>query len=86
MLDKISAHTGKHLKRLFIVGGGSRNQYLNRLTAQATGLDVQCGSPESSTIGNFAIQLAVLEGHAAPSAEHISRYAAELAPTPILPR
>ena len=85
VLDKISAHTGKHLKRLFIVGGGSRNQYLNRLTAQATGLDVQCGSPESSTIGNFAIQLAVLGGHSGPSAEHISRYAAELASTPILP-
>jgi rhamnulokinase len=85
VLDKISAHTGKHLKRLFIVGGGSRNQYLNRLTAQATGLDVQCGSPESSTIGNFAIQLAVLDGHSGPSAEPISRYAAELAATPILP-
>ena len=85
VLDKISAHTGKHLKRIFIVGGGSRNEFLNRLTEQATGLEVHCGSPESSTIGNFAIQLAVLDGHANPSAEQISRYAIELAPTPILP-
>jgi rhamnulokinase len=85
VLAKISAHTGKHLRRIFIVGGGSRNQYLNRLTAQATGFEVHCGSPESSTIGNFAIQLAVLDGHTAPSAEQVSRYAVALAPVPILP-
>jgi len=85
VLDKISAHTGKHLKRLYIVGGANRNQFLNRLTAEATGLTVHCGSPESSTIGNFAIQLAVLEGHAAPSADLIYPYAEVLASTPILP-
>jgi rhamnulokinase len=85
VLHKISAHTGKQLQRVFIVGGGSRNQYLNRLIAQTTGLEVHCGSPESSTIGNFAIQLAVLDGHSAPSAERISRYAVDLAPVPIDP-
>ncbi len=85
VLKKISAHTGKNLKRLFIVGGANRNQFLNRLTAQATGLEVLCGSPESSTIGNFAIQLAVLEGHAGPSAEQISRHAAMLAQVAINP-
>lgn len=79
VLDKISAHTGKRLKRLFIVGGANRNQFLNRLTAEATGLEVHRGSPESSTIGNFAIQLAVLEGHFAPSAGEISKHAMELA-------
>jgi rhamnulokinase len=85
VLHKISTHTGKKLERVFIVGGGSRNQYLNRLIAQTTGLEVHCGSPESSTIGNFAIQLAVLDGHPAPSAEQISRYAVDLAPIPIDP-
>ncbi len=85
VLLKISAHTGKQLRRIFIVGGGSRNEYLNRLTAQATGFEVHRGSPESSTIGNFAIQLAVLAGHTAPGPEEISRYAEELAPVPILP-
>ena len=34
----------------------------NRLTAQATRLEVLRGSPESSTVGNFAVQLATLEG------------------------
>jgi rhamnulokinase len=79
VLANISAHTGKQLKRLYVVGGGSRNQYLNRLTAKATGLVVACGSAESSTIGSFAIQLAVLDGHESPSAEQIRKYAAELA-------
>jgi rhamnulokinase len=78
VLENISAHTGKHLKRVFIVGGGSRNQYLNRLIAERTGLEVHCGSPESSTIGNFAIQMAVLAGFEAPSAEAVAQYAAEL--------
>ena len=50
--------TGKQLRQLYIVGGGSRNQLLNRLTRQATGLEVHCGYVESATIGNFAIQLA----------------------------
>src|SRR6266571_4355893 len=62
VLGSISAITGKNLKRLFIVGGGSKNSLLNRLTAERTGLEVLLGSPESTTLGNFAIQMAVLQG------------------------
>jgi rhamnulokinase len=62
VLDHVSALTGKKLRRIFIVGGGSLNAVLNRLTAQATGLAVEPGSAESSTLGNFAVQLATLEG------------------------
>ena len=54
--------TEKRFRRLAIVGGGSLNHFLNRLTADATGLEVHCGVAESSTIGNFAIQLATREG------------------------
>jgi rhamnulokinase len=57
VLESISKITGKNLKRLFIVGGGSRNSYLNQLTARRTGLNVIVGSAESTTIGNFAVQL-----------------------------
>lgn len=53
--------TGKRFERLAIVGGGSRNQFLNRLTREATRLDIYCGTAESATIGNFAIQLATWE-------------------------
>ena len=62
VLGSIAAITGKKLKRLFIVGGGSKNTLLNRLTAERTGLEVLLGSPESATLGNFAIQMAVLQG------------------------
>jgi rhamnulokinase len=54
--------TGQHLERIYVVGGGSLNPFLNRLTAGATGLLLSCGVVESSTIGNFALQLAALEG------------------------
>lgn len=50
--------TGKTPKCIYIVGGGSRNLFLNRLTEEATGLTVQCGEVESSTLGNFKLQLA----------------------------
>ncbi len=62
VLDRVALHSGKRLKRLFIVGGASQNEFLNRLTVEATGLEVFRGSPESSTVGNFAVQLAVLDG------------------------
>ena len=55
--------TGKALKRLYVVGGGSKNALLNRLTAEATGLEVLTGPTESATVGNLAIQLASLEGN-----------------------
>jgi len=61
VLGSIAAITGKNLKRLFIVGGGSKNTLLNRLTAERTGLEVVLGSTESTTLGNFAIQMAVLQ-------------------------
>ena len=62
VLNRVAMLTDKRLKRLFIVGGGNQNAFLNRLTQKATSLEVVRGSPESSTIGNFAVQLATLEG------------------------
>jgi len=62
VLDRVAFLTGKRLQRLFIVGGASQNTFLNRLTQEATGLEVFRGAAESSTVGNFAVQLATLEG------------------------
>ncbi len=62
VLRRVEFHSGKRLKRLFVVGGGSRNEFLNRLTGEATGLEVVRGAAESSTVGNFAVQMASLEG------------------------
>lgn len=62
VLDRVAFHSGKKLKRLFVVGGASQNDFLNRLTKEATGLELFRGAAESSTVGNFAVQMAVLEG------------------------
>jgi rhamnulokinase len=61
VLADVEELTGKRLKRLAVVGGGSLNQFLNRLTAETTGLELCLGVAESSTVGNFAVQLATLE-------------------------
>ncbi len=62
VLADAAAITKKRIRRLYIVGGGGRNDLLNRLTAERTGLEVVVGSAESSTVGNFAVQLACLAG------------------------
>jgi rhamnulokinase len=83
ILGDVAAITGKKIRRLYIVGGGSKNTVLNRLTAQRTGLEVMLGSPESSTVGNFAIQLAALEGDGSGvSQEAVTRWASVLASSP----
>jgi rhamnulokinase len=65
-LDQLRRHTGLQPTEIVVVGGGCRNDLLCNLTAERTGLPVRRGAPESSTIGNLAVQLAALEG-ASPS-------------------
>ena len=67
VLRNLAHITGKKFQRLYIVGGGSKNQLLNRLTAKATGLEVIAGSKESTTVGNFSIQMASLGGDFTPA-------------------
>jgi rhamnulokinase len=82
VLRDITAITGKQIRKLYIVGGGSRNALLNRLTEEQSGLQVIAGSPESSTIGNFAVQLARLDDDWKPSigvsSTGVSRWARRL--------
>lgn len=61
VLRQAAGLTGKDFTRLFVVGGGSKNALLNHLTQQATGMELSCGPIESTTLGNFAVQLAALE-------------------------
>jgi len=62
VLASVTEITGKQFRRLYIMGGGSQNDLLNRLTAAATGLTIAKIGTECSTTGNFAVQLATLEG------------------------
>jgi rhamnulokinase len=70
---------GRKLARVHVLGGGSRNTLLTQLTAQRTGLPVEAGEAESSTIGNFAVQLASSgAGGNALSIEAVRTWAARL--------
>src|SRR5262249_45471156 len=85
VLDALARVTGKKLKRLFIVGGGGRNELLNRLTALRTGLELHCGSSEASTIGNLAVQMAALSGgggRSGVSAAEVAQFAQALSSVP----
>ena len=83
VLTSVARITKKRLRRLYVAGGGSRNAYLNKLTAEKTGLDLRCAAVESSTVGNFAIQIAALEGAYDPEigvkADAVARWAGILA-------
>lgn len=61
LVRSLHSMTGKPFDRICVVGGGSRNEFLNTLTAQAAGVPVHRCSAESSTLGNFAMQWARLE-------------------------
>lgn len=49
--------TGKRLDSIFIVGGGSKDEYLNALTARYTGKKVVVGLSEATAAGNIAAQI-----------------------------
>lgn len=48
--------TGKTYDTVHIIGGGSRNRFLNQLVADITGKTVLAGPAEATSMGNLAIQ------------------------------
>jgi rhamnulokinase len=48
------------VKRLHVIGGGSRNALLNQFTANALGIPVVAGPAEATAIGNVMMQLKAL--------------------------
>ena len=56
-IEEIEKNTGKTYEKLYIVGGGAKNQYLNRLTAETTGKQVIALPIEATAIGNLKIQM-----------------------------
>lgn len=61
-LDVLGNITQHSIDTLHIIGGGSKNDYLNQLTANMTGLTVHAGPSEATAIGNIAVQM-VATGH-----------------------
>lgn len=58
-LAKIEKLTGKTIRTLHIVGGGSQSALLNQFTASATGRTVIAGPIEATAIGNVLVQAIV---------------------------
>ncbi|MDX1978748.1 MAG: rhamnulokinase family protein [Bryobacteraceae bacterium] len=56
VLENLAELTGRRLTRIHIVGGGSRNQVLNRFVAGATGRPVYAGPAEATAAGNILVQ------------------------------
>ena len=56
-IEEIERNTGKTYGKLYIVGGGAKNQFLNRLTEEATGKEVIALPIEATAQGNLMIQM-----------------------------
>jgi len=56
-IAEIEEITGKHFEGIHIVGGGANAEYLNQLTAKATGKTVYAGPTEATAIGNLSAQM-----------------------------
>jgi len=52
-LERVS---GRRVRGVHVVGGGSRNRFLNQATAEATGLPVRAGPAEATSVGNLVAQ------------------------------
>ncbi len=56
-IEEIEKNTGKQYEKLYIVGGGAKNGFLNRLTEEAAGKKVVALPIEATALGNLMIQI-----------------------------
>lgn len=59
-LEDLQSVTGKPIRTIHIIGGGSRNRLLCQFTANATGTPVLAGPTEATAIGNIMVQARAL--------------------------
>jgi rhamnulokinase len=78
-LANLEKMLGRRLTGIYMIGGANRNKLLVELTEKRTGLHVEIGETESSTIGSLAVQLAASEANGQPlSPEAIRRWSRRL--------
>ena len=70
-LDELERNTGKSYDKLYIVGGGAKNRFLNELTAACTQKQVIALPIEATAIGNLKIQIHCSGAQCAPQEEPI---------------
>ena len=56
-IQELQHNTEKHYESIYIVGGGAKNAFLNRLTEQASGKKVVALPIEATAIGNLNVQM-----------------------------
>lgn len=56
-IEELEHNTGHTYEELYIVGGGAKNRFLNRLTEEATGKKVIALPIEATALGNLNIQV-----------------------------
>ena len=56
-IEELERNTGAIYDKLYIVGGGAKNGFLNRLTEEATGKTVIALPIEATALGNLKIQM-----------------------------
>ena len=61
-VSQIETLSGKTISTILIVGGGSKDRYLNALTATVTGRTVLTGLSEATALGNVLAQIMACEG------------------------
>ena len=55
-VQELQHNTGKHYEKIYIVGGGAKNKFLNELTEKASGKKVIALPIEATALGNLKIQ------------------------------
>ena len=58
-LRELERNTGRTFQKLYIVGGGARNGFLNRLTEEAAKIEIIALPIEATALGNLKIQMEV---------------------------
>lgn len=58
-LKELESNTGRSYEKIYIVGGGAKNDFLNRLTEEATGKKVIALPIEATALGNLKRQMEV---------------------------
>lgn len=56
VLENLRGLSPRPIETLHVIGGGSRNELLNRFTANAVGIPVVAGPSEATAIGNVMVQ------------------------------
>ena len=58
-IEELERNTKKEYKKIYIVGGGAKNEYLNSLTKEYTNKEIIALPIEATALGNLKVQMEV---------------------------